>query len=270
MTEHLPRMLRSGVGEPVFMLHGVTSAATGWSRIVPLVGREFDAIAPTALGHFGGHEPSVRPTRIAHLLDDLELTMDRLEIETAHFAGNSMGGWMALEMARRGRARSVCALSPAGTWDGESKTHRRTRNLIRASATAARIAMPTLGVTSRSATLRKLSMRNAAEHGDRVSPADFRDVAEAAANCVVMNDILTTDETLLELDPAPCPISIVWSEFDRILPLEVNGENARKLVPGAEWSVLPGVGHVPMFDDPAGVARTIVDHVRSVEAAAGA
>lgn len=267
MTEHLPQMLRAGVGEPVFMLHGVTNAASVWSRVVPLVGREFDAIAPTAMGHLGGREPSVRPTRIAHLLDDLELTMDRLEIETAHFAGNSMGGWMALEMARRGRARSVCALSPAGTWDGESRKHNRTRKLIRASAVAARIAAPTLGVTSRSAALRKLSMRSAAEHGDRVSPADFRAVAEASAQCVVMNDILTTDEKLLEIDPVPCPIAIVWSEFDRILPIDVNGANARELIPGAEWTVMREVGHVPMLDDPEGVARTIVAHVRSVETA---
>ncbi|UJA20892.1 alpha/beta hydrolase [Thermoleophilia bacterium SCSIO 60948] len=269
MTEHLPQMLRAGVGEPVILLHGVTNNASVWSQVVPLVGREFDAIAPTALGHLGGREPSVRPARIAHLLDDLELTMDRLEIETAHFAGNSMGGWMALEMARRGRARSVCALSPAGTWDGDSGKHRRTRSLIRMSAVAARIATPTLGVTSRSATLRKLSLRSAAEHGDRVPPAVFRAVAESSANCVVMDDILATDETLLELDPVPCPISIVWSEFDRILPLKVNGQNARKLVPGADWSVMRGVGHVPMLDDPEGVARRIVEHVRAAEAAGG-
>jgi pimeloyl-ACP methyl ester carboxylesterase len=31
-----------------------------------------------------------------------------------HLAGNSLGGWIALELARRGRAGSVAALGPAG------------------------------------------------------------------------------------------------------------------------------------------------------------
>lgn len=267
MSEHLPQMLRAGVGEPVILLHGVTGSASMWQRVVPIVGREYDAIAPTALGHLGGREPRVRPARIAHLLDDLELTMDRLEIETAHFAGNSMGGWMALEMAHRGRARSICALSPAGTWDGDSRAHRMSRRLIKASSLGARAVRPTLGVSSRSAAFRKLALLGTALHGDRVSPAAFRADVEAVAGCAVTADIVATGETLQSIDPAPCPISIVWSEIDRILPIGINGGLARKLVPGAEWSVLPGVGHVPMFDDPELVAETILGVARRAEAA---
>ena len=42
--------------------------------------------------------------------------MDAAGMATAHVAGNSLGGWLAFELARRGRARSVCAISPAGGW----------------------------------------------------------------------------------------------------------------------------------------------------------
>ena len=35
---------------------------------------------------------------------------------TAHLAGNSLGGYTALRLAARGRARSVVALAPAGGW----------------------------------------------------------------------------------------------------------------------------------------------------------
>ena len=61
---------------------------------------------------------SKRPTLIEHLVDDVEGRLKALRVNTAHLAGNSMGGWIALELARRGRARSVCALSPAGNVGG--------------------------------------------------------------------------------------------------------------------------------------------------------
>ena len=60
--------------------------------------------------------PARRPVRIADLVDDVERILDEHVIDRPHVAGNSLGGWMALELARRGRARTVCALSPAGTW----------------------------------------------------------------------------------------------------------------------------------------------------------
>jgi pimeloyl-ACP methyl ester carboxylesterase len=50
---------------------------------------------------------------------------------------------------------------------------------------------------------------------------------------------------------------VAWAEHDRVLPLESNGRRARELVPGARFTVLEGVGHVPMLDDPQLVAATI-------------
>ena len=44
--------------------------------------------------------------------DAVEHTLDELGIDTTHIVGNSLGGWLAFELARRGRARSVVALSP--------------------------------------------------------------------------------------------------------------------------------------------------------------
>src|SRR5690349_23879550 len=42
--------------------------------------------------------------------------MDEAGFATAHIAGNSLGGYGALRLAARGRARSVVALAPAGGW----------------------------------------------------------------------------------------------------------------------------------------------------------
>ena len=76
--------------------------------------------------------------------------------------------------------------------------------------------------------------------------------------CTILGDILTTSEELAPLDPVPCPVTLVWSGDDAILPLAVNGAVARRRVPGARFVVLPAVGHVPMIDDPRAVAVAVV------------
>ena len=125
-------MLREGTGESIVLLHGVMNSEAIWSAVVPLLATRYETIVPTALGHRGGRSPTRRPVRIADVVDDAEVSLDALGLKTAHLAGNSMGGWVALELARRGRARSVCALSPAGTWEPGTSAHSRSRRALRA------------------------------------------------------------------------------------------------------------------------------------------
>src|SRR5262245_55871846 len=68
------------------------------------------------LGH-GGRVPDKRPSSFEEEVDDSEQTLDELGLGNPHLAGSSSGGWVALELARRGRAKTVCAFSPAGAWD---------------------------------------------------------------------------------------------------------------------------------------------------------
>lgn len=63
-----------------------------------------------------------------------------------------------------------------------------------------------------------------------------------------------------ELKPYPdpgVPSLLAWSEMDRLTPLRSDGQAWRAAAPHAEFRVLPGVGHVPMYDDPELVASTI-------------
>ena len=136
-------MLRQGSGEPLVLLHGVLRSERSWSHVVPLLATRHDVIVPTALGHNGGHpvterpasmehiiDDAERPASMEHIIDDAERLLDELGLEQAHLAGSSMGGWMAIEPARRGRARSVCALSPAGVWDGDWEDKQRVFELL--------------------------------------------------------------------------------------------------------------------------------------------
>ncbi|HWI71888.1 MAG TPA: alpha/beta fold hydrolase, partial [Baekduia sp.] len=109
----------------------------------------------------------------------------------------------------------------------------------------------------RAPAVRRFALRSTAADGARVPRAEILAIVADLLACDVAQDLLDTPEALAPLDPVPCPITIAWSERDALLLPEVNGALARTLVPGADHVTLPGVGHVPMLDDPALVARTI-------------
>jgi pimeloyl-ACP methyl ester carboxylesterase len=130
---------------------------------------------------------------------------------------------------------------------------------IRRSIRMARLGRPLpMPLLMRVPLARRLVFRDVAEHGDRLSPEQTVEATRDVLDCVIAEDILTTDEEIAPLDPLPCPITLAWSGEDKLLPVEVNAPVARRRLPQASFVVLPGVGHVPMIDDPEGVARVIL------------
>ncbi|HVZ33987.1 MAG TPA: alpha/beta fold hydrolase [Polyangiaceae bacterium] len=254
-SAHEPRsLLRSGHGEPLLLLHGVTGSAAMWKRVVPQLSEHHDVIAINALGHRGGVNAALRPVRIAHVVDDAERCLDELGFDQVHLAGNSLGGWVALELARRGRARSVCALSPAGIWEhSDPYASDKLRRIVQ----RARATRPLMPLLARLPWVRREALRDNARHGERVTVREMLELIDDLLGCTVSDDILATTEQLGPLQAA-CPITIAWARYDRIFPVDVYGPRARALVPSAHYLVLEGVGHVPMLDDPELVANTIL------------
>jgi pimeloyl-ACP methyl ester carboxylesterase len=195
--------------------------------------------------------------RHGHLVDAAERQMDELSLDRAHLVGNSMGGWMALDLARRGRALSVCAISPAGMWPPLSAASRPGARRLRDSLRMGRLARPALPVLYRSRGVRQFALRNVAADGARVSHDRTLQLTDDMLGCSVAEDILATDEHFVSLGPVPCPVTIAWCELDRLFPEGEFGARARERLPGARYVVLKGVGHVPMLDDPQLVAAVI-------------
>jgi pimeloyl-ACP methyl ester carboxylesterase len=173
---------------------------------------------------------------------------------------------MAIELARRGRALTAGALSPAGSWTAGTAEQTTGARKIHRAMWIARLglALPT-PLLLRSATLRRLTLRDVAEHGDNLTAAQVLEATRDLLDCAIAADILTTDEEIAPLDPLPCPITLAWSGYDALLPPGVNGKVARARLPQARFVLLAGVGHVPMIDDPDSVARTILEttHARA-------
>src|SRR4051794_39988658 len=109
---------RGGAGAPLVCLHGFTDTWRTWELVLPELERHHDVLAPTLPGQAGG-PPLQEPVTDALIADAIERAMDEAGFETAHIAGNSLGGYVALQLAARGRAESVVAFAPAGGWGAD-------------------------------------------------------------------------------------------------------------------------------------------------------
>jgi pimeloyl-ACP methyl ester carboxylesterase len=128
----------------------------------------------------------------------------------------------------------------------------------------ARPVRPAVAIVLKSPTLRRIAWRDAACHADRLTAAQGLELLDDAVGCTVNEtDLLGSDQQFLRLDPLPCPITIAWSGNDAIIPVSACDTIARERVPQASFATLPGVGHVPMIDDPDLVARTILAVTRT-------
>ena len=257
-------MLRQGEGDPLVLFHGILGSGALWKRVAPLLTGEFEVIVPTALGHRGGPLPLRSPTTIIDVIDDAERQLEEAGIERPHLAGNSMGGWISLELARRGKARSVCAISPAGLWGEPGKaTKPTTANGTGPSTCCSALARK----PAAAATWRPSSATRSWFGGGRspISPStasactrqEFVDITEDTYGCDVAEDMIGSPGYSIEPLDASCPVTIAWAEKDRLFPLDVYRERAEHIVPAARFLVLEGVGHVPMLDDPELIASTI-------------
>jgi pimeloyl-ACP methyl ester carboxylesterase len=260
---------RGGHGTPLVLLHGFTGSWRVWKHVLPLLEEEHDVFAPSLLGHAGGVVPGPGDeVSIRTIADRLDEQLDEQGLQRAHLAGNSLGGWLALELGRRGRASTVTALSPAGGWNGRKELDRIIR-LIRTSAAQAHRAPGVSDRLMRQAWARRVGLRSVAERGDRVAVQDALDLLEDARGCTIIDAFLTWVSHDRPLPPrdvdADYPITIGWADRDRMLPFGRYGRPLLENVGPVDLVRLPGVGHVPMLDDPALVAHTILTTTRRVD-----
>lgn len=267
MGEVSDALYRAGSGEPLVLLHGFTGTWRHWRPLLGELAARYEVIAPTLAGHAGGPPyPRDLPLTFAASADSLEGHLGELGVDTAHFVGNSMGGALALELAKRGRARSVVALAPAGGWsDGDGEAPRLARFFARQIRVtrATRRAMP---MVMRRPSSRRVAMRDIMRHGELVAPADAVDLALTSARCPLSDAAIAALRadaglSLQELERILCPVLLASPQFDRVLPAERHAQRFKRQIAGVEWRTLPDCGHVPMWDASGLLVRMIGEFV---------
>jgi pimeloyl-ACP methyl ester carboxylesterase len=244
----------AGGREPLLLIHGLGASSSVWEPVIGLLAPERETIVLDMPGF--GTAPSlpdeIEPTA-ANLAATLHESCEQLGIERLHVAGNSLGGWVGLEMGRSGWAASVTALSPAGLWRAPlgPRQGRDARAL-------ARRARPLVAAALRVPAARRRMLSTFAAHPERIPAAAGRELALGWVDSDGYDGANLAMRTHLfdpEGYPQEVPVTIAWGELDRLLgPPKPNRRPA-----GSRFLVLPGVGHTPMWDDPELVARTLLD-----------
>ena len=261
-----PGLYRAGAGEPLVLLHGFTDTWRTWRPLLSELTQHFEVIAPTLPGHSDGPvlEASETPRSFTDMADLAEELLDELGVDTAHFAGNSLGGGLSLELAKRGRARSVIGLSPAGGLDfGNRGEALRILRQFQRMQTMTRRNMRVLPWVMKSPLRRRMALLDAMQRGDRVPAGDAVEMARRTLECEVVEDVYEVlrhgQPWLRDLDKIEAPTLIVWGEKDKILPIDRHSARLRNEIPNMQFRSLPGIGHVPMHDNSKLIASMIRD-----------
>ena len=254
----------AGSGEPLVLLHGFTDTWRGWTPVLPALSAHHEVYASSLPGHLGGEawDRSVTLTMAASV-DALQRQLDALGLDQAHLVGNSLGGWLALELASRGQALSVVGVCPAGGWEPGSREERRVARYFRRNQLLLRWSGPLLPFVARHPLLRGMALRDLVADARKVPTSSALAMFEGAQGCAIIDEVLAlvgAEETFPELEAIDCPVRILYGTKDRLLRWPSYYTRMRRMLPDADWVGLDGVGHLPMWDSPDEVASAILDH----------
>ncbi len=242
-------------------LHGFTDTWRTWELVLGRLERHNEVLAPTLAGHAGGPALYGRADE-GVLLDELERAMDAAGFATAHIVGNSLGGYLALHLAARGRAESVVALAPAGGWaEGDESARETMAYFVRMRELLIEAAPNADQIVSTDAGRRRATMEIATNYEH--IPAELlahqiRGVADCTGAPALIEQVLRHG-WWLDAAAISCPVRVIWGAADRILPWPSAALRYREQwLAQADWVVLEDVGHCPQLDIPLETSELIL------------
>jgi pimeloyl-ACP methyl ester carboxylesterase len=246
-----------GSGPPLVLLHGIGSRRGVWDPVVGALARERRVIAVDLPGFGSSPQEDFEPTP-AGFTTYLERWFAEQGLDRPHVAGNSMGGAIALELARRGAVASATGVSPAGFWNARELAF--AQRSLRASRAIVRRLRPAVPAVTRTAAGRIALFAQIFGRPWRLPPAD------AVATIDAFLDAPAFESALDAFAPyrfgageelRGVPVTIAWGTRDALL-IPRQATRARRLLPQARHVALSGCGHVPFYDDPDTVAAVLL------------
>jgi pimeloyl-ACP methyl ester carboxylesterase len=251
---------RGGSGLPLLCLHGIVDTWRTWELVLPALERSHDVLAPTLPGHAGGPPLGSGGSEDA-LVDPIESALDDAGFTTAHMVGNSLGGYIALKLAARGRAESVVALAPAGGRAEDGPSDQEVVEHFLTMQEQAKKSVPHVDEIVSTVEGRRAVTRFTTSRFEHIPAELLAHQVVGLARC----DLVGTLRALsagwsVEPERIECPVRVVWGADDRILPWPSAAARYRdEWLPHADWIELEGVGHCPQLDVPTETAALVLE-----------
>lgn len=249
-----------GNGPLVVFLHGIGGNRTNWSDQLPAFSEHFHAVSCDCRG-YGDSDDFEGPLDFGTFAEDVLRVLDHFDVASGHFVGLSMGGRIALDLAKRFPDR-VLSLVLCDTHRGFSHLSEETkREFIRlrkeplmAGGTPADIAVPVAKTLT----------------GSKATPEIFERLVQSLSSLHKESYIKSLEATVWsdhEIDLASIrkPTLVVVGEEDRLTPA-AESRLIADAIPGGEMIVIPGAGHLSNIENPGFFNHQVVRFLTSLPA----
>ena len=253
----------TGSGRPLILLHGIGMSHAAWNPVTPYLSSTRRVIAFDVAG-FGQTPPlpPATPPKISNLVEGLAHSLRQIGIQLpVDIAGNSLGGLIAIEAARRGIAQSAVAISPPCLWKKRGAIH--VHYVFSSLRFMARNCPALLKATTRIPFLRALALAIPISVGSRRMPVTdaLRAVADLSA-ATAFEETFHHTRCPFSATEITAPVTVAFGTRDWIL---TKGSRRRANLPASTtWIEKKGWGHVPMWIDPQGVSQLILAGIRQL------
>lgn len=191
------------------------------------------------------HMSSMDPSGLARVVKE---ALDEIGVEKFHLAGNSLGGWIALEIAAQfhNNVLSVTGIAPAGLWLVPATKREKLGAFARVLAAATYRIAPWL---MKFTWARRIGFESVSPLWQELSIETCVDATIAYGSSrgyyLAWDGMLGTRFDK-EISPS-IPVTIIFGDTDNTLPAAHSQE--RSLAPAhSEWVRLEKSGHAPMWD----------------------
>jgi pimeloyl-ACP methyl ester carboxylesterase len=262
MTPSTPLDLQAevtGTGPALVLLPPVGLRGWVWRRIAGQLAKQRTVVAVDLPGFGSPSLPAGTPWTVDRFTDAVANFLGAHWPGPIEVAGVSLGGAIALELARRGHVRQAVAVSPIGFWSRAEARYAVAS--LRATQRLVRLSRPVQWRLARSAAARVLLLSQVVGR-PRDVPAEAveamaRDVADAPFAATLPH---TGAYHFTPSASMGRRVTVAWGTRDRLLP-PWQARRAGGALPAAHHVELPGAGHLPFWDSPQQLAALVLNPV---------
>lgn len=255
------RVLDTGEGPPVLLIHGFLDSSYTWRRVIPLLRDRYRVIALDLPG-FGYSDKPHEPSSFVEYARVVVGVLDQLQIDQAFLVGNSMGGSVALRVAIDfpERVRGLVPIA-AGTPRDEGESFNAI-NLLKMRFVG-EFCVHTMGPW-----IFERVWNSMLTEGNEVSEREIDEMYgllnTLGARTAALNQIREIRSNPVEWEATQrigVPTLLIWGRQDKLLRY---GERLKGHIPDSRMVIIEDTGHLPQWEKPDEVTRLLGAFVEEV------